>query len=375
MTHNNIAFLFDKVLSNDTIEIIRNESKKIEAQRKLTPSVLALIYESKWLKIMEPKTCDGLEWTLPKIVRLFEALSYADGNVGWCVNLGAGANLFSGYFPEEKTKEIFSSKYTWCAGSGAATGTAKKVKNGYNITGKWKYASGSAHATHFTANCYLQDATGNPILEDGIPAFRSFIFPAKEVTVFDTWNVLGLNGTASNDFEVSELFVPDSEVFSLVKPSTFAEASIFHFPFEVMAFVNMACMSTGMAFHFMELVGKLLTTKIPLYSRKKLEKMTLAQSTYNECLEKLTAARNQMYLTLEQVWEPYEKGEQAMTEDLKRLIDHSREASDVAKEIAFQLFPLCGMTVLFNENELNKVWRDLTVAGQHYLLSPLYSEA
>lgn len=374
MKHNQIASMFDSVLPKEAIQIIRNESQKIETQRKLTQPVLDLIYEKNWLKIMEPKTCGGLEWTLPTIVRLFEALAYADGNVGWCVNLGAGANLFSGYFTEEKTKEIFSNKYTWCAGSGAATGIAKKVQDGYNVTGKWKYASGSAHATHFTANCYLEDATGNPIIENDMPAFRSFIFPVKEVTVFDTWHVLGLNGTASNDFEVNNLFVPNSEVFSLVKPSTFAAAPIFHFPFEAMAFVNMACMSTGMCLHFLELVEGLLSTKIPLYSREKLEKMTLVKNTYDACFEKFSVARNQMYQTLEQVWESYENGEQAKSEDLRQLINHSRKVSDVVKEVAFQLFPLCGMTVLFSENELNKIWRDLTVAGQHYLLSPLYSE-
>ena len=41
------------------------------------------------------------------------------------------------------------------------------------------------------------------------PALYMFSFPASEVTLHDTWQVLGLRGTGSCDISVDQLFVPE----------------------------------------------------------------------------------------------------------------------------------------------------------------------
>src|SRR5690606_18355344 len=154
------------------------------------------------------------------------------------VNLGAGANMFSGYLEKEAAQKIFNSEKTCCAGSGAISGRATKVAGGYKISGYWKYASGSAHATHFTANCFILDEKNNQIFEDGKVVFKSFIFPKEKVEIKDTWHVIGLKATSSNDFEVNNLFVPEHCSFSLLKPSEHAASSLFQIPFELLAVVN-----------------------------------------------------------------------------------------------------------------------------------------
>lgn len=370
MESNTFASFFNGILSEEEIQLIRRDSHQAENNGKLSPEVLSLIYRNNWLKIMEPASCGGTEWYLPKVVRLFEALAYADGNVGWCVNLGAGANLFSGYFSEEVAGKIFTDKHTWCAGSGATSGIAQKAPGGFIVSGRWKYASGSAHASHFTANATFLDESGKPIFDKEQPAFRSFIFPAKEVTVLPTWNVSGLKASSSNDFEVSNVFVPESETFSLLNPSAFATAAIFQFPFEPLAVVNMACMATGMALHFLELFQDLMKNKTPIHGKEKLGKEKIVLDTYQNCTGKLLAARSEMIRSLEEAWKPYSQGAVAELSLLKDLAIQSRKAASCSREILYQLFPFCGMSIIFSSSELNKVWRDLSVAGQHYLLSP-----
>lgn len=362
----------DIVISEEQIGLIRKHAAEAEHNRQLSREVLQLIYEQQWLKVMEPDICAGLAWPLPKVVQLFESLAYADGNAGWCVNLGAGANLFSGYLSPETTKPVFSPATTWCAGSGAISGRAVKGPGGWRLSGRWKYASGSAHASHFTANGYLFDRYDKAITENGEPAFRSFIFPAGEVQVIDTWHTSGLKATSSNDFEVKNIFVPDERVFSLTKPSAFAKDPIFSFPFDALAVINMACMPTGMALHFLELFEQLMNSKTPLHSNKKLGEQKIVQQQFEQCRDRLQEARTDMYRALDKAWLPFEKGYSASQEDLCALKSKARTAAQTARETVHQLFPFCGMNIIYQDTGLNKAWRDISVAGQHYLLSPMF---
>ncbi len=363
--------LYHSVVSNKQIDTIRNHSAETEINARLSPEVLDLIYRKSWLKIMEPTSCAGLAWDLPHIVHFFEALAYADGNVGWCVNLGAGANLFSGYLSKKAAKNIFTSAETWCAGSGATTGEAYETDGGYRVNGYWKYASGSLHATHFTANCKLFNQQGEAIMQGENQVFKSFIFPADQVKIHSTWNVSGLKATNSNDFEVKNSFVPHEHVFNLLNPSDFADAPIFKFPFDTLAVVNMACMPLGIGIHFLELFEELILSKIPLHSQQVLAKQEIVLTTYETCKSTLLNRRTDFYKILNETWNAHTQKQQASIQQLQDLNQAARLAAQTAQDMLHQLFKMCGMTILYDDSELNKVWRDLVVAGQHYLLSPM----
>ncbi len=321
---------------------------------------------------MIPRGYGGLEWSLPETVRLFEALAWADANVGWCVNLGAGANLFSGYFNSETALAIFNGPWTWCAGSGALSGTARRTKEGYLLNGRWKYASGANHATHFTANAWLLDEQNHPVNgPDQRPLFRSFLFPAAQVINYNNWRAIGLKATSSNDFEVKDIFVPEAHSFSLRQPSAFAAGPLYKFPFEQMAVVNMACMLTGIACHFMDLYKALAADKKPLHASGLLKDHETAKVIFNKVAADFNKAREGMYRQLEQIWEGYAAGAAAANHVLNELSVVARHAAQAARDLINDLYPLCGMNILDPESAMNKVWRDAATAGQHYLLSPL----
>src|SRR6516165_7517449 len=75
-------------------------------------------------------------------------------------------------------------------------------------TRKWRFASGSANATWMgghstvfeTADKPRRDAKGNAVN-------RTMLFRREQANIKDTWHVIGLRGTSSNDYEVVDLFV------------------------------------------------------------------------------------------------------------------------------------------------------------------------
>lgn len=363
---------FDPHISAEDLKIIRQHAFDAERAGALTGAMLSLIDQKGWLQMLVPACCGGLEWPLPRVVSLLESLARADANMGWCVNLGAGANMFAGYLEKESAREIFGASGAWCAGSGAIGGEAGKCRGGYRISGRWKYASGSRHASHFTANCFLLDGQGNAIMENGKRAFRSFIFPAHEATVHATWDVTGLQATSSNDFSVSALFVPEAHSFSLLHPSDFAGGPLYRFPFAVLAVVNMACMPTGIALHFLDLFEALINRKKPLYRETVLSGDEKIQALFQSSKTDFLTARKAMLDALNRAWAPFEDGAQADEALLQHLVSCSRHAAEKARDLVHELFPVCGMDILYSGSELNKVWRDMAAAGQHYLLSPMF---
>jgi indole-3-acetate monooxygenase len=361
-----------EILPTQMIETLRQRAFETEQLKSLPNETLDLIYQERWFQVLVPKKSGGLEYTLPQAVQLFEALAYADANVGWCVNLGAGANMFSGYLNEEVSKDIFNHSGTCCAGSGAVNGKATKTDGGYKLTGRWKYASGANHATHFTANALLLDESGAVVIEDGQPMFRSFIVPESNVTNYKNWEAIGLKATSSNDFEITDVFVKDEFVFDLKNPSGFADGTVYQFPFSLLAEINMTCMITGIALHFMESYESLAKFKKPLHSSIYLAENDVAKTIFENSSANFLNTRKSMYDLLNKVWICYEVKEIPDEELVLKFRKSVNEAAKLSRQLIYELFPLCGLNIVSEQNEMNKIWRDAAVAGQHYLLSPLY---
>jgi len=361
-----------EILSPEIIETLRGRTFETEELKSLPRETLELIYKQRWFQVLVPKNCGGLEYTLPQVVRLFEALTYADANVGWCINLGAGANMFAGYLNGKVSREIFNHPETCCAGSGAVSGRATKVAGGYRLSGRWKYASGANHATHFTANALLLDESGMLLMEDGQPMFRSMILPKKNITNHKNWDAIGLKATSSNDFTADNVFVKDEYVFDLKRPSAFADGPLYRFPFVHLAEVNMTCMITGIALHFLESYEALAKNKKPLHSNVQLSENDGAKLILQKTADGFLQARAGMYDLLDRTWAYYEKNEvpaDTLITDFRKAIYAAAKAS---RQLIYDLFPLCGLNIVSFQSEMNKIWRDAAVAGQHYLLSPLH---
>src|SRR5207249_2863153 len=129
--------------------MINRVSDEAEQSGGLHPVQLAVIYEQRWFNLFVPKSCGGLELSLPEGLNIEEGLAWADGSTGWTVTLCSGANWFIGFLQPEISKDLFKNHQVCFAGSGRASGIASVTATGYEITGCWKYASGAPHATAF----------------------------------------------------------------------------------------------------------------------------------------------------------------------------------------------------------------------------------
>jgi alkylation response protein AidB-like acyl-CoA dehydrogenase len=302
-------------------------------------------------------------------MRLLEAAAWADGSFGWALNLGAGANMFAAFLPIQTAKTIFNSSKVCVAGSGALSGKAEKVQGGYIINGMWKYASGASHASLFSFSCILVQNDEPIINEDGAHKTRSFIVPKDQVTIVSLWNSYGLKATASHNFQIKDVFVPDSFSFDLNEPSIFADGLLYKFPFLRLAEAVLAITISGMACHFIDLLGELVKKKIQADPNRKKD-YPAAQEAINISNLALVNIRSKLYESVETVWLQYEKAELVADEALEKIKLNAKQCALIARAQVDYLYPLAGMDAIVPEAELNRVWRDIHTASQHILLSP-----
>jgi len=332
--------------------IIQRESAIAEKLGKLTSTELAIIYKNKWFHLLIPKSLGGAEMTLPEFSKLMEGLAAVDGSFAWNINLGAGANMFAGFMDQKAASEIFKSKTACVAGSGTIGGTAKREDDGFIIDGYWKYASGSAHATYFSLNAQLTDSN-----DEG--AFASFLVPAAEVQILDTWNVFGMKATSSCDFKVNNIWVPESFLFNLQKPSATVDSTLYRFPFMLLAEINMLVMVSGLAIHFYELLNELAK-----------DKNFTIEEVLNEVMPLFLESRKLTFTLLDKLWQEIISKEQIPVELSRSFNKSVTRTVQLARQLVDVLYPFAGMKVVFEDTEISRVYRDFKVASQHGLLSP-----
>jgi alkylation response protein AidB-like acyl-CoA dehydrogenase len=90
----------------------------------------------------------------------------------------------------------------WIGGSGEAV----RVEGGYRITARKVFSSGAPVGDILMTSAICEEGGERTVLHFGAP------MAAKEITVLDTWNTLGMRGTGSQDIMIDELFVADDKI-------------------------------------------------------------------------------------------------------------------------------------------------------------------
>lgn len=88
-----------------------------------------------------------------------------------------------------------------------SAGEARKVDGGFRINARKIFSSGSpAGDLLVTSAVYDDPQTGPTVLHFAVP------FKAEGVAILDTWRVMGMRGTGSNDVLLKDVFVADAAI-------------------------------------------------------------------------------------------------------------------------------------------------------------------
>lgn len=202
----------------------------------LPAQLLEMAQQEKWFKIFVSKKFNGLESSLPEGLQIIRKTNQIMGSFGWCINLGAGANYFSGFYNLAGAKKVFSKANTVLAGSGGLAEKITPTKGGYLVTGNWGKATGTDHATHFTCNAVLP--TGETV---------SLTLNRSDVSIEKNWDLFAMKASSSYSFSTTEAFVSEDLIFKIGQPQPDSSYAIHALPFDCFAAFSMTASVIGLA--------------------------------------------------------------------------------------------------------------------------------
>lgn len=351
-----------KYINDRHVAAIRSSAAEAEQLGMLNEAQLAIAHSQKWFRLLVPEVYGGKQITLPDLVRLQEAISWTDGSTGWVITLCSGAGWFGGFIDPEAAMGIFSDEYVCLAGSGAVSGTAEIIENGYLLNGTWNYASGAHHATHFTANCAIKRSGETVLNDEGEPLVLPFVIDKNDVTLLPTWKYMGMVATGSHSFKLDNVQVAANRCFHIDARYSQIEEKLYRYPFLQLAEATLAVNLSGMAVHFVDLCRDVFEEK---QHQPKLTptQIALLWQVLTEQTKLLSLARAELFAAVDASWAD------TTPESLKEVSQTSRVLARLARVAVDTLYPYCGLRAAAPDTEINRVWRDLHTAGQHSLLT------
>ncbi len=227
------------------------QAPTFEAQRQISADFARAMARADLFRMFVPAALGGPEMPLSTGLGCLETLSSHDAAVGWLSMIGTTSALAAHFMPPDLAREIFSGPVEGAAdgreasaiygGIFAPNGRAHCLPGdaGYQLSGRWSWASGSANADWMVLGALLGTHQES---DDADRQLRFFAVRRDQLTIHDTWHALGLNATSSGDVSVEAAIIPQSHCLDLMSAQPHTASAVGSLPyFGVLALGIGAC--------------------------------------------------------------------------------------------------------------------------------------
>jgi 3-hydroxy-9,10-secoandrosta-1,3,5(10)-triene-9,17-dione monooxygenase len=342
------------------LPILRERAAKCEELRRMPDETLRDFHDAKLFRIQQPKRVGGAELEFVAIVHFGALLARACASSAWnFINFAAHHHML-GMFPPKAQDEIWGRSPDALIASSFVfpAGQAKKVKNGYLVSGRWPFSSGVDPSE-------WNMLAGLSRLDDNAPPEqRVFLLERSQYKVIDNWFAGGLRGTGSKDVEVREQFVPEHRTLavadtkggptpgSVVNPSPLFQIPVFAlFPY-MLSGVALG-IAEGLIADFSPKTGKMTTARI-----------AEIQSTQIRLGEATAYARASRVIQENNCIEAEKTTPDLLTKARYRL--EGAYAVEWAVRAVDVMFGLSGASGLYESGHAARAFRDAHAVKQHF---------
>ncbi|HEU0072805.1 MAG TPA: acyl-CoA dehydrogenase family protein [Dehalococcoidia bacterium] len=352
---------------------VRDYSDAIDRERKLPTDLVDKMREAGFFHALLPRDLGGQEADPVTAGRIVEEIARGDGSAGWCVMLAAQSCSFAGFIPKEDAIEVYGN-------GGIVAGTARPIgravatrqpADGFIVSGRWPFASGSSHATWFAGECVVYDGEKPRLDANGNEVSRMCFFPASETKIIDTWDTIGLRGTASNDFSTEGTFVPASRGFQVLVTEPVHSWPLYRF--EPLVFINHGTHALGVARGAIDSAIDVAMTKHG-WGGVMMKDVPRMQAAIAEATALVDSAASYLYDTSWRLWQGALGGENdvQLRAAVRLATSHAMKASLQAVD---GLHAAVATTGIFNASPISRQFRDIHTASAHVMIGTMTIEA
>ncbi len=354
-------------------EELRAQARPSDELGRLTDRTVEILRESEGMKILHSKDHGGFEGHPNDFFDWVVEVGRNHPSAGWVAGVVGIHPWEVAIWGQQAEDEVYGAKgeraEDWVSSPYAPFGRAVPVEGGYRMTGRWPFSTGSDHVEWAILGAMIADEDGAVVTP---PRVCHVLVPRADVEIVpDSWNVMGLAGTGSNDITV-DAFVPEHRLIFAddVRGNVHTDAHRPDNPLYSMQF--------GLMFPFAISAGTFGIARGALdvayeHIARRVSTQGTASKTDPFTMEALARAEADVEAGMAHlkslVAGHYERvcdgrGHISVEDRLRFRVDQVR-ATDRAVVAVGELYRLLGSSAIQQASPLEPYWRDLQVAASH----------
>jgi alkylation response protein AidB-like acyl-CoA dehydrogenase len=366
------------ILSDSLLQACRQRASGYDRDNKFCQEDFDELKAAGYLKLTLPQEFGGLGYTLNQYTREARRLANYAPATALCLNMhhywvGTAADSWRagdksvGFILEDAGKgEVFAAGHAEAGNETSivmSVTKAEKVPGGYKFTGRKSFGSLTPVWTRLGLHGMDTSDPKNPKVIHG---FLSRNTPG--ITIKDTWDVMGMRATRSDDTVLEGAFIPDSHIVRAV-PAGLAGADYFVLSIFAWALGGFGNIYYGLAQRMLELAVEQVKSKSSLAMTRSMAHHPEVQHGIAEMVMGLESIGAQ----LESVTQDWSNGVQHADWPIK-IVSAKYNAVETAWKIADRALEVSGGFGMFKKSEMERLFRDARAGRFHPANSSLTHE-
>ncbi len=346
--------------------VIRASADEVERTRRIPEPLLTELFSSGLLRMLLPRVYGGGEVAPGQYLSALIEVSRHDASVGWNMFVANSATLIAPHLQPETARALYANPRTLIAWGPPNQFRLKAVPGGYRVTGRWEFASGCRQANWMGAHANVEEADGTLRLNRwGRPTVRTVLFPANQATLLDTWNTIGLRGTASDSYTVEDVFVAEAYSGTREDPAgRNVPGPLYGFTMQGLYAVGVAGVALGTAREMLAELIRLAAAKTPR-GLARLADQSLVRADVALAEARLGAGEAYLQMVLADIHARADAWGAIGTEDRARVRLACANAIHGAIEVADMVYKTAGVDAIFpGRGPFERRFRDIHTLSQ-----------
>ncbi len=356
--------------AEELVPILRQRARHTDEIRRLPDDTRHDLRASGVARILQPSRYGGCEAHLSGMVDILTTIGRGCGSTAWCLAQYIGHNFMVAQWPERAQEDVWkTSPQNLLSGILIPLlGNARRVRGGYVLSGQFPFVSGVTTCDWCLFAGMVENGPG------GKPEERYFILPQGKFEILDTWDTIGLRGSASHDVKADNVFIPTHMTLPIKhlkggdkSPGRKVNQGVLYRSPSYMTFgILISSASVGIADGIVRDYVEQVKSRVALMSGQGLKDQVLQHTKISEATIAVEAAKALLYRNCDEIMRILGAGDLPTHEQRTKY----RAAGAYAGKLAFQAANLIwdagGGRGVYMNNPIARAYRDMCTATRHF---------